>query len=137
MQQKESTRQPGRQGKGSRKDTSKPSPSRKPTDSQQSGPGRTAQPGSNAQRDERTRAASRDQDQVETPRVAQTGEELGEGNRTAARRYSEGVKKTIENQDIEALAIEAEEALQGEEGEELRAAEQKGKQGGTRGTHGN
>lgn len=62
------------------------------------------------------------------PAVANTGEELGEGNRTAAKRYNQDVRKTVETKDVERLATEAAEALEGPEGEELREAEEKGKE---------
>jgi hypothetical protein len=55
--------------------------------------------------------------------------EGGEGNVEADRRYREGVKKTLENDDVEALAEEAAEALDGPEGDELRKAEERGRHG--------
>lgn len=51
----------------------------------------------------------------------------GEGSVTADREYREGVAKTLAEKDVEALAEEAKEALDGPEGEALREAEQKGK----------
>jgi hypothetical protein len=51
----------------------------------------------------------------------------GEGSRTAARRYNQGVRETVESGRVEELAEEAREATEGEEGEELRRAEEKGK----------
>jgi hypothetical protein len=56
----------------------------------------------------------------------------GEGNVEADRRYREGVKKTVASGDVEQLAEEASRALDGEEGEELRAAEEKGRQAQTK-----
>jgi hypothetical protein len=53
----------------------------------------------------------------------------GEGSYTASRRYNEGVKKHVETEDTEGLAEAAREALEGEEGDELRDAEQRGKRG--------
>lgn len=53
--------------------------------------------------------------------------EHGEGNYEAAHHYAEGVKRTLEEKDVEGLAEEAKEALEGDEGEELRAAEEEGK----------
>ena len=63
------------------------------------------------------------------PRVVNTGEELGEGNRTAARRYNEGLKRTMETKDTEALAEDARRALEGPEGPLLRDAERRAKKG--------
>lgn len=59
------------------------------------------------------------------PDSAGTGESMGEGNVEADRRYREGVKKTIASGEVEQLAEEASRALDGAEGEELRAAEEK------------
>lgn len=58
-----------------------------------------------------------------------TGEELGEGNRTAAKRYNAGVEQTVKSGQVEELADEAKKALAGPEGEALRAAEEKAKKG--------
>lgn len=52
----------------------------------------------------------------------------GEGSRTATRRYDEGVEREGKDEKrVEQLAKEAEEALDGPEGEELRKAEERGK----------
>lgn len=51
----------------------------------------------------------------------------GEGNRTADRHYREGVKRTIDGGKVGQKAKEAEDALQGAEGDELKRAEEKGK----------
>lgn len=51
----------------------------------------------------------------------------GEGNYDASRRYREGLEKSVEKGDAERLAHEAEEALEGKEGDELREAEEKAK----------
>lgn len=61
------------------------------------------------------------------PTVANTGEELGEGNRTAAKRYNQGVRETVETKDVDRLAEEAAKALEGPEAQELRQAEERGK----------
>jgi hypothetical protein len=53
----------------------------------------------------------------------------GEGSYTGARRYNEHVKKHAETADVEELARQAREALEGDEKAELEAAEQKGKSG--------
>jgi hypothetical protein len=52
----------------------------------------------------------------------------GEGNRTAARNYDAGVAKTVASGKVDEKAREAAEALDGDEGEELRRAEERGKQ---------
>jgi hypothetical protein len=51
----------------------------------------------------------------------------GEGSRTAARRYDEGVAETIASGKVDEAARKAEEALEGPEGEALREAEKEGK----------
>ena len=56
-------------------------------------------------------------------------EELGEGNKTAAKRYNQGVKETLETKDVDKLAHEAAEALDSPEGEALREAERRAKKG--------
>lgn len=53
----------------------------------------------------------------------------GEGNVEADRRYREGVKKTLASGEVEELAEEAARALDGQEGEELRSAEERGRKG--------
>jgi hypothetical protein len=55
------------------------------------------------------------------------GENQGEGNREAARRYNEGVKKHIKKGDVQQQAAEAERALDGPEKDELQEAEKIGK----------
>jgi len=52
---------------------------------------------------------------------------VGEGNRDAARRYNEGLAASMKKGNTEELAKKAEEALEGSEGAELRAAEKVGK----------
>jgi hypothetical protein len=54
----------------------------------------------------------------------------GEGSRSAARRYNEGVARTLETGRVADKAREAEEALEGPEGEELRRAEEEAKRRG-------
>lgn len=70
----------------------------------------------------------RPRSEPQRPVPAPSGEMLGEGNYTAARHYNEGVQKTLRTKDVEALAEDAKEALEGPEGAELRAAEKKGKE---------
>ena len=52
-------------------------------------------------------------------------ENEGEGNRTAARNYDAATERYIESGRVEIAAEAAEEALDGPEGNELRAAEQR------------
>jgi hypothetical protein len=54
----------------------------------------------------------------------------GEGSYTASRNYRKGVEKSVREQDSQALAEEAKKALEGDEGDELRAAEQEAKAAG-------
>lgn len=56
----------------------------------------------------------------------------GEGSYTATRRYNEGVREHLDTHDVEAEAEEAREALEGDEREELQAAEEQGKRAGGR-----
>ena len=64
------------------------------------------------------------------PVVSTTGNE-GEGSRSAARAYDAGAERAAKDgKKVEALAEEAKAALDGPEGEELRKAEQKGKNAG-------
>lgn len=65
--------------------------------------------------------------QLEPGALKMKPDEIGEGNRRAAKRYNDGVKDTLESKDTEALADEAAEALDGPEGESLRQAEQEAK----------
>lgn len=51
----------------------------------------------------------------------------GEGNREAARSYNEQTKEFAASGEVEEAAKKAKEALEGPEGEELRAAEAEGK----------
>jgi hypothetical protein len=53
----------------------------------------------------------------------------GEGNRTADRKYREGVRRHVESGASEAAAEEAQRALEGDEAEELREAEEEGRAG--------
>lgn len=51
----------------------------------------------------------------------------GEGNKTADRRYRQEVREHIDKGDVEREAAAAREALEGPEGDALRAAEAEGK----------
>ena len=53
----------------------------------------------------------------------------GEGNRSADRKYREGVERHVESGASEAAAEEAEDALESDEGDELRRAEADAKRG--------
>lgn len=53
----------------------------------------------------------------------------GEGNRTADRKYREGVRRHVESGASEPAAEEAQHALEGAEAEELRKAEEAAKAG--------
>ena len=55
----------------------------------------------------------------------------GEGNRSADRKYREGVERHVESGASEAAAEEAEDALESDEGDELRQAEADAKRGRT------
>jgi hypothetical protein len=56
----------------------------------------------------------------------------GEGNRTAARAYNKSQQQFVKSGQVAEKAREAEDALEGREGEDLRRAEAEGK----RHTHG-
>lgn len=51
----------------------------------------------------------------------------GEGSRTAARRYNKGVEKTVKSGKVADGARKAREAVDGPEAEELKRAEEQGK----------
>lgn len=51
----------------------------------------------------------------------------GEGNRTAAMQYNEAQKKFVESGKVEAAAKDAEHALETDEAEDLKQAEEKGR----------
>ncbi len=55
------------------------------------------------------------------------GDRGGEGNPDAARRYDAGVEKTVKEGRTEELAKRAKEALESDQGDELRRAEEQGK----------
>jgi hypothetical protein len=50
----------------------------------------------------------------------------GEGNKTAARHYNEDTRKFVKDGKVEQAAKDAEKALDGAEGQELRKAEREG-----------
>ena len=51
----------------------------------------------------------------------------GEGNKTAAREYNEATTKFAQSGKVEGKAREAERAIEGRDGDKLRAAEREGK----------
>ncbi|QGM96895.1 hypothetical protein [Methylocystis parvus] len=51
----------------------------------------------------------------------------GEGNRTAARQYNEAQRKFVESGKVDPAAKDAERALETNEAEELRRAEEEGR----------
>lgn len=57
------------------------------------------------------------------------GDQSGEGNYDASRRYREGLEKSVQKGDAGELAEKARKALEGPEGDELREAEEEGKAG--------
>jgi len=57
------------------------------------------------------------------------GQLEGEGSYTATRKYNQHLAEHQRTEDVERLAEDAREALEGEEGEDLRQAEEKAKQG--------
>jgi hypothetical protein len=64
----------------------------------------------------------------ESPTNEQSRNE-GEGNRTADRKYREGVRRHVESGASEAAAEEAQDALESAEADELRKAEESAKAG--------
>jgi hypothetical protein len=64
-----------------------------------------------------------------SPPEALNGALEGEGSYSAARRYDEGVQRSVEKGDAEKLGKEAARALDSSEGKELRKAEKAAKHG--------
>ncbi|PPD42681.1 MAG: hypothetical protein CTY15_11965 [Methylocystis sp.] len=56
----------------------------------------------------------------------ETEKNEGEGNRTAAKQYNDSQRKFVESGKVEPAAKDAERALETEEAEELKRAEEKG-----------
>lgn len=67
------------------------------------------------------------------PKKDPQGDTIGEGNYDASRRYQEGLKQSVEKGDAERLAKQAQKDLEGKEGEDLRSAEERGKNAETKG----
>lgn len=63
------------------------------------------------------------------PKKGQTSELEGEGSTTATRQYNKHVAEHLQEQDVEQLAQQARDAAEGEQGEELKRAEELGKRG--------
>jgi hypothetical protein len=61
------------------------------------------------------------------PNLPNQGDQSGEGNYDASRRYREGLEKSVHEGKSEELGKKAEEALEGPEGAELRRADEQGK----------
>ena len=59
----------------------------------------------------------------------------GEGSYVASRNYRRGVEQTVKSGTVEAKAQEAKRAFEGEEGDELREAERRGRMGDTLAHH--
>jgi hypothetical protein len=51
----------------------------------------------------------------------------GEGSRTAAKQYNEATRKFVESGKVDKAAKEAEQAIEGDEAEELKRAEDEGR----------
>lgn len=51
----------------------------------------------------------------------------GEGSRTAAKQYNEATRKFVESGKVDKAAKDAEQAIEGEEAEELKRAEDEGR----------
>jgi len=51
----------------------------------------------------------------------------GEGSRTAAKQYNEATRKFVENGKVDKAAKDAERAIEGDEAEELKRAEDEGR----------
>jgi hypothetical protein len=51
----------------------------------------------------------------------------GEGNRTAAKQYNEATRKFVESGKVDKAAKDAEQAIEGDEAEELKRAEDEGR----------
>lgn len=63
------------------------------------------------------------------PKTQPDGDRVGEGNPDAARRYNQGVEKTVREGHVDELAEKAKKALDGGEGKDLRQAEEQGRKG--------
>ncbi len=57
-----------------------------------------------------------------------SGKNQGEGNREAAREYNENAKETAKSVNVTEKAEKARNALEGEQGKELKKAEEAGKE---------
>ncbi|MGJ0533131.1 hypothetical protein [Methylocystis sp.] len=54
-------------------------------------------------------------------------ENEGEGSRTAAKQYNEATRKFVESGKVDKAAKDAEQAIEGDEAEELKRAEDEGR----------
>ena len=66
------------------------------------------------------------------PKTDGQGDTIGEGNYDASRRYREGLERSVQKGDADQLAEKAKKSLEGQEGQELRDAERKGKHAETK-----
>ena len=73
--------------------------------------------------------ATADRMSTQNPKTQPDGDRIGEGNPDAARRYNQGVEKTVKEGHVDDLAEKAKKALEGSEGGALRQAEEQGKKG--------
>jgi hypothetical protein len=62
------------------------------------------------------------------PKKDNQGDTVGEGNYDASRRYRHGLERSVEKGNAAELGEKAKEAIEGSEADELRRAEEKGKQ---------
>jgi len=77
-----------------------------------------------------TKHASTSKKNAKRVKPAPSQKNEGEGSRTAARKYDAGATRAAANPErVEELAKAAEKAVDGAEGKELRAAEERGKRG--------
>jgi hypothetical protein len=63
------------------------------------------------------------------PKQTEQGGVEGEGSYTATHHYNDGLQESVKKGDAEKLGRDAQKALEGSEGEELRNAEKAGKSG--------
>ncbi|MFA6205147.1 MAG: hypothetical protein WC689_02960 [Methylocystis sp.] len=62
-----------------------------------------------------------------TPQNDEQPKNEGEGSRTAAKQYNDATRKFVESGKVDKAAKEAEQAIEGDEAEELKRAEDEGR----------
>lgn len=62
-----------------------------------------------------------------TPQNDEQPQNEGEGSRTAAKQYNEATRKFVESGKVDKAAKDAEQAIEGDEAEELKRAEDEGR----------